>query len=167
MKILIWLLCALVYGVANAVLQEAGMLLGGMPTALLCLALGGLAVFLCRAWDKRKAKEAPDEQPAADMEAPKKNNRPASRITCIVLAVCVIAMSVGLVVCIDEYQSLERAYDRLSSELAQIEQDAEWDTDLEGRRQALLGLDEALQRFFYSYGDRAWEELSELLEQFS
>ena len=167
MKILIWLLCALVYGVANALLQEAGMLLGGIPTALLCLALGGLAVFLCRAWDKRKAKEAPDEQPAADMEAPKKNNRPASRITCIVLAVCVIAMSVGLVVCIDEYQSLERAYDRLSSELAQIEQDAEWDTDLEGRRQALLGLDEALQRFFYSYGDRAWEELSELLEQFS
>jgi len=166
-KILIWLLCALVYGVANALLQEAGMLLGGIPTALLCLALGGLAVFLCRAWDKRKAKEAPDEQPAADMEAPKKNNRPASRITCIVLAVCVIAMSVGLVVCIDEYQSLERAYDRLSSELAQIEQDAEWDTDLEGRRQALLGLDEALQRFFYSYGDRAWEELSELLEQFS
>lgn len=167
MKILIWLLCALVYGVANALLQEAGMLLGGIPTALLCLALGGLAVFLCRAWDKRKAKEAPAEQPVAVAEAPEKSKRPALQITCIVLAVCVIAMSVGLVVCIDECQSLERAYDRLSSELAQIEQDAEWDTDLEGRRQALLGLDEALQRFFYSYGDRAWEELSELLEQFS
>lgn len=167
MKILIWLLCALVYGVANALLQGAGMLLGGIPTALLCLALGGLAVFLCRAWDKRKAKEAPAEQPVAVAEAPEKSKRPALRITCIVLAVCVVILSAACAYLVVENGNLESEKLSLSNELREAEREAEWGTGAKDRYEAASALEDALQRFFYSYGEEAWEALAEILEQFS
>lgn len=65
MKIVIWVLCILVYSVVSVLIREAGILLGGIPTALLGLALVfAPAPFLCRAWDKRKAKKAaiPEEK---------------------------------------------------------------------------------------------------------
>ena len=65
MKIVIWVLCILVCSVVSVLIREAGIVLGGIPTALLGLALVfGPAPLLCRAWDKRKAKKAaiPEEK---------------------------------------------------------------------------------------------------------
>ena len=61
MKIVIWLGCILVYSALQAALKMAGVVLGGLPTALLALLLVFLpAPLLCRAWSKRK-----ERQPAA------------------------------------------------------------------------------------------------------
>lgn len=65
MKIVIWVLCILVYSAVSVLIREAGIVLGGIPTALLGLALVfGPAPALCKAWDKHKKKRAaiPEEK---------------------------------------------------------------------------------------------------------
>lgn len=56
MKILIWLVCVVVYSALVLVLQYAGVTLGGIPVALLSFLFVFLpAPALCRALDRRKA----------------------------------------------------------------------------------------------------------------
>ena len=59
MKILIWAMCFLVYGVVRTTLQNVGIYLGFIPTVLLYTGLFYLATRLCTMWDvKRFEKEA-------------------------------------------------------------------------------------------------------------
>lgn len=58
MKVVIWILCILVYSVLQTVLRGQGIILGGVPTVLLALVLVFLpAPAICKAWDKHKAKK--------------------------------------------------------------------------------------------------------------
>lgn len=55
MKVLIWLACILVYSALQVVIRSQGIVLGGVPTALLALLLVFIpAPALCKLWEKRK-----------------------------------------------------------------------------------------------------------------
>ena len=54
MKILIWILCIFANAIVTTLLKEAGVLLGGNPTALLFGGTLWLARALCKKWDERK-----------------------------------------------------------------------------------------------------------------
>ena len=70
MKVLIWFGCIAVYSVVITVLRFAGILLGGIPTALLALLMVLLpAPVLCKQWDKHKARNTPPRRPPEE-EAP-------------------------------------------------------------------------------------------------
>lgn len=53
MKVLIWILCAFVYGLITTLITTAGITLGAIPAILLAGGTFLLARFLCRKWDKR------------------------------------------------------------------------------------------------------------------
>ncbi len=62
MKILIYLACMTVYAVIMALLNYAGVMLGGIPTAI----LAAVTVFvpapaLCKVWDNHKKSKMTDE----------------------------------------------------------------------------------------------------------
>lgn len=61
MKILIWLGCALVYGIVQTVARSQGVVLGGLPTALLAFVAIAAAFSLCKLWDKRKSVAIPKD----------------------------------------------------------------------------------------------------------
>lgn len=173
MKILIWFLAALVFGLANAVLIENDILLGGLPTALLALVCIFLAKFLCRVWDRHKAEEETlgdvrgAHNFAADAENTKKDNRPVLRNVCIVLAICVVALSVSCVYLVIANGNLESEKLHLSNELREVQKNEEWGTGVRERYEARAGLEMALERFFFAYDEDAWEKLNEMLEQLS
>lgn len=205
MKILIWFLAALIFGLTNAVFIENDILLGGIPTALLTLACILLAKFLCRAWDKRKAKKAveqvtqppkcedvaheiseqsvviaetseaadqliaPQPQKVAEKPIGEKTGR-GWRIACFVLSLCVVILSVSLIYCITLYDSLDsenwslsREVNELGNKLDELENVSKWSTSWLGRNDAKEDATRALMRFFYCYGEDAWEELGEIL----
>lgn len=55
MKIFIWFLCFLVWGMFETFLKMNDVLLGALPTVLLMSALFALARYFCRIWDEHKA----------------------------------------------------------------------------------------------------------------
>ena len=54
MKILIWVLCILANAVITTIFKANGILLGAMPTMILCGTMFWLASTLCRKWDEHK-----------------------------------------------------------------------------------------------------------------
>ena len=54
MKFLIWFLCFLANAIIITLIKEAGIILGGIPTALMFVATWWLAQTLCKKWDARK-----------------------------------------------------------------------------------------------------------------
>ena len=60
MKILIWIGCILLYGIVNAMCRAQGIILGGLPTALMFFGIFFLAGTLCRLWDKRRGRNQGD-----------------------------------------------------------------------------------------------------------
>lgn len=59
MKILIWFLCLFAHAFITTLLKSNGILLGGIPTALLIGGAMWLAKTLCKKWDER-AKQGED-----------------------------------------------------------------------------------------------------------
>ncbi len=57
MKVLIWFLCILGMSIIITLIKEAGVVLGGIPTALLYAAMFWLARTLCRKWDEYHGKD--------------------------------------------------------------------------------------------------------------
>ena len=58
MRVLIWLGCILVYSIIVTALRGAGIILGGIPTAVLALVVVFLpAPALCKLWSRRKEKK--------------------------------------------------------------------------------------------------------------
>ena len=58
MKVLIWFLCIFANAVITTLIKESGVILGGIPTALLFLATFWLARTLCKKWDEHKENKA-------------------------------------------------------------------------------------------------------------
>lgn len=54
MKFLIWFGCILCYGIIQAIFKGKGILLGGIPTAILVLITLSSARSLCKLWEKHK-----------------------------------------------------------------------------------------------------------------
>lgn len=54
MKILIWFLCLLVYGLIVTLFSLGGIMLGAIPTMILLGGTIGLAKLLCKKWEERK-----------------------------------------------------------------------------------------------------------------
>lgn len=80
MKVLIWLVCILVYSAAVSALNLAGVGLGGVPVVLLAILLIFLpAPALCRLLDRRRQQ---CQDAAADPSAPAKERRsfPAAKV---------------------------------------------------------------------------------------
>lgn len=74
MKVLIWLVCILVYSAAVSALNLAGVGLGGIPVVLLSILLIFLpAPALCRLLDRRRQRR---QDAAADPPAPAQERRP-------------------------------------------------------------------------------------------
>ena len=64
MKVLIWFLCIFANALITTLIKEAGVILGGIPTALMFAATLWLARTLCKKWDEHK------ENKAAEKNAP-------------------------------------------------------------------------------------------------
>lgn len=54
MKFLIWFLCILANAIITVLINNAGIILGGIPSALMFAATFGLARTLCKKWDAHK-----------------------------------------------------------------------------------------------------------------
>ena len=78
MKVLIWLVCILVYSAAVSVLNLAGVGLGGVPVVLLAILLIFLpAPALCRLLDRRRQqRQEAATDPPAPAPAPAQDRRP-------------------------------------------------------------------------------------------
>lgn len=55
MKVLIWIVCFFCLAVVRLVAQYSGIILGGIPTALLFGLTWFIAKKLCKKWDQRKS----------------------------------------------------------------------------------------------------------------
>jgi hypothetical protein len=55
MKVLIWIVCFFCLAVVRLVAQYSGIILGGIPTALLFGLTWFIAQKLCKKWDQRKS----------------------------------------------------------------------------------------------------------------
>jgi hypothetical protein len=89
MKILIWLGCALLYGVVITVFKFAGYQLGGLPAALIGALVLWLAITLCKLWDRKPRN--PKVSARAIIEALSKYNTPwpiVFILIVVILAVC-------------------------------------------------------------------------------
>ncbi len=54
MKALIWIICIISLSLTIVLLGYAGIILGGIPTAMLYSAMFGIALALCKKWDIHK-----------------------------------------------------------------------------------------------------------------
>lgn len=68
MKILIWIGCILLYGIVNAMCRAQGIILGGLPTALMVFGIFFLASTLCQLWDKWRGRNQGDGEEACTEE---------------------------------------------------------------------------------------------------
>lgn len=75
MKILIWLLCAMVYGLTLTVLSYCGISLGGLPTVLLAGLLLWITRTLCRRIDNKRASKSKQKE-ATSAAAPPADSGP-------------------------------------------------------------------------------------------
>ena len=57
MKILIWFLCIFANALITTILRESGIILGGIPTAVLFGGTMWLARTLCKKWDEHKGRK--------------------------------------------------------------------------------------------------------------
>lgn len=57
MKVLVWIICCLVYGVVITVLNSNGIMLGGIPTAALFMLTWWVASTLCKRYDAKHSPE--------------------------------------------------------------------------------------------------------------
>ena len=71
MKVLIWFLCILANALVTVLLSEAGILLGGIPIALLFGGTFWLARTLCKKWDERKPNTAEVQYPQVNCKIKK------------------------------------------------------------------------------------------------
>ena len=62
MKVIIWLGCIFGLSLFIVILKNAGIILGGIPTALLFWAMLWLARTLCKKWDEHKAKKGDNHE---------------------------------------------------------------------------------------------------------
>ena len=58
MKVLIWFLCIFANALITTLIKEAGVILGGIPSALMFAATLWLARTLCKKWDEHKENKA-------------------------------------------------------------------------------------------------------------
>lgn len=102
MKIIIWLGCILVYSALQTAFKSAGIILGGISTALLALVLVFLpAPLLCKAWGRRKERQAAiPRQIIVDTSTGEVVGPAKSRVPVVVVA-SVLALT--LVVCVGMY----------------------------------------------------------------
>lgn len=61
MKVLIWFLCIFANALITTLIKEAGVILGGIPTALMFAATLWLARTLCKKWDEHKENKAVEQ----------------------------------------------------------------------------------------------------------
>ena len=61
MKVLIWFACFFVVALIRTSIQESGIILGGLPTALLYLGAYFIARSLCKSLDERKTEKKTQE----------------------------------------------------------------------------------------------------------
>lgn len=61
MKVLIWFLCIFANALITTLIKEAGVILGGIPTALMFAATLWLARTLCKKWDEHKGNKSIEE----------------------------------------------------------------------------------------------------------
>lgn len=54
MKFVIWFVCCFVFAFIQMLLRDAGILLGGIPTAVLAAAMFWVARKLCEKWNHRE-----------------------------------------------------------------------------------------------------------------
>ena len=151
MKIVIWLGCILVYSALQAALKMAGVVLGGLPTALLALLLVFLpAPLLCRAWSKRK-----ERQPAAprhivvDTSTGEVVGIAKSRAPVIAVA---SVLALALVVCASMYACIHTQSVQEPEQTTQAETDR--DSFLESRKEAWENAEEGVTYFVDDEGNR-------------
>ena len=73
MKFLIWFLCVLANAIIITLIKAAGIILGGIPTALLFVATLWLARNLCKKWDEHKdgkKRKKDDDEQKTELNAP-------------------------------------------------------------------------------------------------
>ncbi len=58
MKVLIWFLCIFANALIIPLIKEAGVILGAIPTVILCGATFWLARTICKKWDEHKENKA-------------------------------------------------------------------------------------------------------------
>lgn len=64
MKVLIWILCFFANALITTLIKEGGIILGGIPTALMFGGTLWLARTLCKKWDEHKANRSVKENVA-------------------------------------------------------------------------------------------------------
>lgn len=77
MKVLIWFLCIFANALVTTLIRESGVILGGIPAAVLFGATFWLARTLCKKWDEHKAAKA-ERKKLSDGEVGNGNNLPAN-----------------------------------------------------------------------------------------
>lgn len=70
MKFLIWFLCILANAIITTLITESGVILGGIPTALMFAATFWLARTLCKKWDEHKANREIEKSAAVPTPQP-------------------------------------------------------------------------------------------------
>ena len=70
MKVLIWFLCIFANALITTLIKEAGVILGGIPTALMFAATLWLARTLCKKWDEHKENKAMEKEASAPKPQP-------------------------------------------------------------------------------------------------
>lgn len=70
MKVLIWFLCFFANALITTLIKEAGVILGGIPTALMFAATLWLARTLCKKWDEHKENKAMEKEASAPKPQP-------------------------------------------------------------------------------------------------
>ena len=114
MKILIWVACFLCCAIIQVIVKNQGILLGGIPMALLFGATWFLAQTLCKAWDKHRFAKK-EENTTNKIERKPKVRLPFHRkIILILLAVSfvlLIACLIGYNVCADNMRTAYNHYE--------------------------------------------------------
>ena len=62
MKALIWIGCVVSLSLCTVIIRYCGIILGGIPSALMFAGMWWLATTLCKKWDARKLQNGDEEQ---------------------------------------------------------------------------------------------------------
>lgn len=62
MKALIWIGCVVSLSLCTVLIRYCGIVLGGIPSALMFAGMWWLATTLCKKWDARKQQNGDEEQ---------------------------------------------------------------------------------------------------------
>lgn len=155
MKIIIWLGCILVYSALQTAFRSAGIILGGIPTALLALVLVFLpAPLLCKAWSKRKEKqEAIPRQIVVDTSTGEVVGPAKSRAPVIVAA---SVLAVALVVCVSMYVYIHTRPVQEPEPQQTTQAETDKDRFLNGRAEAWEDAEDGVTYFVGSDGNRVF-----------